>query len=64
MNTTERQILSSLDQQHRDLVGPTPCRWHYDSKTDIYSCEHLALPGKAVIGRVQSMNSYPKKADF
>ena len=58
MNTTERQILSSLDQHHRDLVGPAPCRWHYDGKTDTYSCEHLKLPGKAVIGRVQGMNRY------
>ena len=58
MNTTERQILSSLDQQHRDLVGPVPCRWNYDGKTDTYSCQHLKLPGRAVIDRVEGMNRY------
>jgi hypothetical protein len=60
MNTTERQILSSLDQQHRELVGVKPCRWHYAGMTDTYSCQHLELPGKAVIGRVEGMNRYPK----
>ena len=54
----ERQITASLDQLHREMVGKEPCRWTYDGGKDTYSCPHLALTGKAVIGRVESFNSY------
>jgi hypothetical protein len=60
MKTLERQILASLDRLHRDAAeaGPSPCRWHYNGTRDTYSCSHITLTGKAVIGRVESMNRY------
>tara|TARA_Y100000310_G_scaffold218694_1_gene219987 strand:- start:655 stop:855 length:201 start_codon:yes stop_codon:yes gene_type:complete len=60
MKTLERQILASLDRLHRDEAdaGPEPCRWNYNGARDIYSCPHITLSGKAVIGRVETMNQY------
>ena len=59
----ERQITASLDQLHREIVGREPCRWSYDGGKDIYSCPHLTLTGKDVIGRVESFNSYRIKLE-
>jgi hypothetical protein len=58
MNTTERQIVASLDQLHRELVGIEPCRWAYDGKTDTYSCSHLEFTGRTVIYKVEGFNRY------
>ena len=57
-STTERQIVASLDQLHREMVDSKPCQWSYDGGKDLYSCPHLALTGKVVIGRVQGFNHY------
>ena len=58
MNTTERQITAALDRLHRELVGGELCRWKYDGGKDVYSCPHLSLNGREVIGRVEQMNHY------
>jgi hypothetical protein len=58
VNTTERQIVASLDQLHRELVGVKPCRWAYDGRTDTYTCSHLEATGKTVIGKVEGFNRY------
>ena len=58
MNTTERQIVASLDQLHRELVGVKPCRWAYDGRTDTYTCPHLEFTGKRVIGKVEGFTRY------
>ena len=59
----ERQITASLDQLHREIIGREQCRWSYDGGKDIYSCPHLTLTGKDVIGRVESFNSYRIKLE-
>jgi hypothetical protein len=58
MGMVETQITASLDQLHRELVGAAPCRWTYDGRKDEYSCAHLRLTGKVVIGKVQDFNHY------
>ena len=58
MNTTERQIVASLDQLPRELVGIKPCRWAYDGGTDTYTRSHLEATGKTVIGKVKGFNRY------
>jgi hypothetical protein len=57
-STTERQIVASLDQLHREMSGNKPCIWNYDGAKDVYSCPHLSLTGQIVIGRVQGFNRY------
>ena len=61
MKVLERQILAALDRIHRDLADNQPCRWQYDGGQDKYSCPHLTLTGRAVIGRVETMNHYPNQ---
>ena len=34
------------------------CRWEYDGVKDEYSCPHLRLSGRVVIGRVEGFNRY------
>ena len=62
-NTTEKQILSSLDQIHRELSSVVPCRWQYDGVQDVYSCTHLRLAGKEVIDRVHTFNRWAGSED-
>ena len=57
-STTERQIVASLDQIHREMVSHEPCSWDYDGGKDVYSCPHIALAGKVVIERVEGFNRY------
>ena len=65
MNTTERQILAALARLHRDMVGNSLCRWDYNGRggQDVYSCPHLSLNGKEVIGLVEQMNHYTIKEE-
>lgn len=65
MNTTERQIVAALDRLHRDMAGGGQCRWEYNGRggQDTYSCPHLSLSGKEVIGLVEGMNHYRIKED-
>ena len=66
MKTTERQIVAALDRLHRDMVGSyEPCGWSYNGRggQDVYSCPHLSLNGKEVIGLVEQMNHYTIKEE-
>lgn len=50
MSLQDQVIAKALDRLHTDLAGyRKPCRWHYDGKTDIYSCCHIELKGRTVI---------------
>ena len=60
-NTTEKQILSSLDQIHRELSSVAPCRWQYDGVQDVYFCTHLRLSGREVIDKVQTFNRWVER---
>jgi len=62
-NTTEKQILSSLDQIHRELSSVAPCRWQYDGVQDVYSCTHLRLSGREVIDRVHTFNRWVEREE-
>ena len=57
-STVDRQIVAGLDQLHRETVGAGQCRWQYDGVKDEYSCPHLRLGGRVVIGRVEGFNRY------
>ena len=57
-STVDRQIVAGLDQLHRETVGTGQCRWEYDGVKDEYSCPHLRLSGRVVIGRVEGFNRY------
>jgi hypothetical protein len=65
MNTLERQIVAALDQLHRDMAGNSLCRWEYTGSggQDVYSCPHLSLNGREVIGLVEQMNHYKLKEE-
>ena len=65
MNTLERQIVAALDRLHRDMVGNSLCRWEYKGSggQDDYSCPHLFLTGREVVGQVEQMNHYKLKED-
>jgi hypothetical protein len=56
--SVDRQIVSGLDQLHREMAGTGQCRWEYDGAKDEYSCPHLRLGGRVVIGRVEGFNRY------
>ena len=60
MKIVDRQIQSSLDGLHREMVGPTICdgRWKYDARQEEYSCPHLSLKGSVVIGRINDINHF------
>lgn len=57
-----RQIVSILDRLHRLETGATdPCRWTYNGIKDSYSCDHLVLEGRAVIGEYERHNYFPNR---
>ncbi len=52
MGNFDRQIANALSKLHRELFGghmEAACRWHYNSKSDIYHCPHTAIFGKALM---------------
>ncbi len=57
-STVDRQIVASLDQLHREMVGMGQCRWSYDGVKDEYLCPHVQLSGRVVIRRVEGFNRY------
>jgi hypothetical protein len=50
LSVQDQAICHALDRLHLELVGiRKPCRFRYNGKTDIYSCEHGEISGKYVI---------------
>lgn len=53
MSAIDKDICRALDRLHVDLAGRRDhCRWNYDSKQDVYFCEHVSIPGRDVIKEV------------
>lgn len=56
MSVQDLAICKSLDRLHLELAGiRMPCRFHYDGKNDIYSCEHGEVSGRIVIDETKLM---------
>ena len=56
MSVQDKAICKALDRLHLELAGlRKPCRFHYNGKTDIYSCEHGEVSGHVVIKETHLM---------
>lgn len=56
MSIQDQAICKALDRLHLELVGlRKPCRFHYDGKTDLYSCCHGEVSGGIVIKETRLM---------
>jgi len=56
MSIQDKAITAALDRLHLELAGVRkPCRFHYDGKTDVYSCCHGEVDGKFVIDATKLM---------
>lgn len=54
MGNFDRQVANALVRLHRELFGhhSDTCRWHYNGKSDIYHCPHMAIYGKDLMPQV------------
>jgi hypothetical protein len=56
MSIQDLGICKALDRLHRELAGlRAPCRFYYDGRRDIYSCEHGEVSGRVVIDATRLM---------